>query len=58
MKKRKHRHPFAYTTLLQDCFFPFTKIPRPLFKDVREHPHLFNGKRLRHPFRSRRLKKL
>jgi len=56
-KKRKSRHPFAFTTLLQDSYFPRTNIPRPWFKDVREHPHLFNGKKIKYPFSSRRLKK-
>ena len=53
-RRRKRRHPFAYTTLLQDHYFPRSNIPRPFIKDYREHPRLFGIKKRRPRFARKR----
>jgi len=46
-KKRKSRYPFAFPGIISDCYFPGSNIPRPVFKDVREHPRYFGIKKKR-----------
>lgn len=54
-RRRKRKYPFAFTTLLQDHYFPRSNIPRPLTKDYREHPRLFGIKRKKPRFVRKRL---
>ena len=43
--KIKIRYPSASPSLRKDAYFPFTDIPRPIFRDTRLYPRFFNIKK-------------
>ncbi len=43
--KKKNRYPAASPSGKKDPYFPFTDIPRPVFRDVRLFPKFFNVKK-------------
>jgi hypothetical protein len=44
-KERKLRYPATSPSGEKDPYFPFTDIPRPIFRDVRLHPTFFHVKK-------------
>ena len=43
-KRPKRRYPFAFPGLTPDIYFPFTNIPRPIYKGLRDYPQYFGIK--------------
>ncbi len=44
-RKTKSRYPMASPSGKKDSYFPFTDIPRPVFRDIRLHPKFFKVKK-------------
>jgi len=44
-RKPKNRYPASSPSGQKDPYFPFTDIPRPIFRDVRLFPKFFNVKK-------------
>jgi len=45
VKKVRPKYPLASPSLEHEPYFPRTNIPRPVYKDYREHPEYFDKKK-------------
>jgi hypothetical protein len=45
VKKVKPKYPLSPPSPEQDVYFPRTNIPRPIYKDHRDHPEYFDKKK-------------
>ena len=49
VKKMEPKYPLGLPPVEQDVYFPRSSIPRPIFRDYREHPEFFERKKEEKP---------